>query len=154
MEDWITPTTDDLEGIMSETELTVARATDASVTLADRAVPVITNLIAKVRTMITTWSPNTVSADPTKIPPGFLDDFLIVARHRVMATIQGFEKSEERDAEYKAAEAFFSLVAKGTVRPQPATDAVPNDVPSEISSGAEVIGSRPLRTGYKKMNGL
>ena len=139
---------------MSETERTVAATVDASMSLPDRSVPVIANLIAKVRTLITTWSPNTVSADATKIPPGFLDDFLIVARHRVMSSVQGFDKSEERDAEYKAAEAFFDKVARGTIRPQPARDAAANDVPSEKVSGVEVVSGPGSRTGRARMNGI
>lgn len=154
MELWTTPTIAQLEGIMSETERTLASTADSSVSLPDRAVPIIANLIAKIRTMITTWSPNTVSAVVTKIPPGFMDDFLIVARHRVMASIQGFDKSEERDAEYKAAEAFFDKVARGIIRPQPATDAVANDVPSEKVSRVEIVSGPGGRTGRARMDGI
>lgn len=154
MEDWIQITTNSLEGVMSATERDVAATADVSITLPDRAAPVITNLIAEVRAMIATWSPNTLSADAGLIPPGFVAHALVIARHRVITGIEGIEISKERITEYEAAVAFFTLVAKGTIRPQPASDAVPNDVPGETVSGIQVVSAPGSRTGRERMNGI
>jgi len=146
MEDWIDITEASWEGVLSPEELAVLSTNDIT--------NVLTNLAAEIRTMITTWSPNTVSANPLKIPPGFLRRALIVARDSLLTGIPGYPQDEERKKQTEAANAWFLEVARGKIRPQPASDAVVNDVPTEHPAGIEVVSSRPSRTGAHRMNGL
>ncbi len=146
MEDWTDITTASWEGILSPEELGIFEEATLNREL--------TKMAAEIRTMITTWSPNTVSADPLKIPPGFLARALIVVRNRVLTGQPEYPLDEDRKEQGKQAEAWFLEVARGKIRPQPASDAVANDVPSERPAGIEVVSSRPSRTGSERMNGL
>lgn len=146
MEDWVVITDASWVGILAEAELAVIPEADRTREL--------TKMAAEIRTMITTWSPNTVSANPLKIPPGFQARALIVVRNRLLTGIPDYQIDEDRRSQGKQAEAWFLEVARGKIRPQPASDAVANDVPSEFPSGAEVVSSAPSRTGRERMNGL
>ena len=146
MEDWVDITTASWEGILSPEELAIISS--------DTITSVLTNLAAEIRTMITTWSPNTVSANALKIPAGFMRRALIVARDSLLTGIPGYVQDEERKKQTETANAWFLEVARGKIRPQPASDAVVNDVPTERPAGVEVVSSRPARTGAQRMNGL
>jgi hypothetical protein len=146
MEDWIDITTASWDGILSPAELGILSVETRTGELA--------KLAAEIRTMITTWSPNTVSADPLKIPPGFLGRAILVARNRLLTGIADYVIDEDRRKQAEQAETWFLEVARGRIRPEPATDAVANDTPSEKPSGVEVVNAPPKRTGRDKMNGL
>lgn len=146
MEDWVVITDASWEGVLSEAEL-------SKITEADRARE-LTKMAAEIRTMITTWSPNTVSADPLKIPPGFLGRALIVVRNRLLTGIPSYTIDDDRRKQGEQAESWFLEVARGKIRPQPATDAVVNDVPSESPAGVQVVSAPGSRTGRSRMNGI
>ncbi len=150
---WTTITGDDLDGIMTDEEKALATVS-AGGTISDRAVPVVANLIAEIRGMIATWSPNTLSADATKIPPSFKARALIIARWRLLTAIPDYEPNAARKTEYEAAESFFKDVARGQNRPQPADDAMPNEVPGEKPSGVEIVSAPGSRTGRSRMDGV
>jgi len=150
---WITPVAADLETVMTASEAAIAQRA-VSVGTPDRTPEIIANLIAEIRGMIATWGPNTISADPTKIPPSFKARFLVLARGRVLTGLPGYAQSEERKAEAAAAEAWLLLVAKGTIRPEPADDAIPNTVPTENPSRVQVVSAPGSRTGRDRMNGI
>jgi hypothetical protein len=114
----------------------------------------LTKMAAEIRTMITTWSPNTVSANPLKIPPGFLGRALIVVRTRLLTGIPDYVIDDDRRKQAEQAEAWFLEVARGRIRPQPASDAIANDVPSEKPSGVEIVSAPPKRTGRENMDGI
>ena len=146
MEDWIDITTASWKGVLSPEELAVISSDDIT--------SVLTHLASEIRTAIATWSQNTVSANPLKIPAGFVRRALILARDSLLTGIPGFPQDVERKKQTEAAEQWLRDVATGKIRPQPATDAIANQVPTERPAGVEVVSSRPSRTGFKNMNGL
>ena len=146
MEDWVVITEASWDGILSPSELDVISETQRTAEL--------TKLAAEIRTMITTWSPNTVSANPLKIPPGFVGRAMLVARNRLLAGIPDFVIDDDRRKLGEQAETWFLEVARGRIRPEPAPDAVANDTPSEKPSGVEIVSAPPKRTGRENMNGL
>lgn len=146
MEDWVLITDASWEGILSPDELAIISPEQIS--------SVLTNLAAEIRTMITTWSPNTVSANPLKIPAGFMRRALIVARDSLLTGLPGYTQDEERKKQTEAANSWFLEVARGKIRPQPASDAIANAVPSETPSGVQVVSAPGSRTGRARMNGL
>jgi len=146
MEDWVLITDASWEGILSPEEQAILTPQQIAAAL--------TNMAAEIRTMITTWSPNTVSANPLKIPAGFMRQALIVARDSLLTGLPGYTQDEERKTQTKAANAWFLEVARGKIRPQPASDAIANEVPSEIPAGVQVVSAPGSRTGRARMNGI
>lgn len=152
--EWTTLTEDDLLSSMTKRERDDFATTSVGVTVTDRVTPILADLVAEIRGYISTWSPNTISADTTKIPPSFKAKALAIARWRVLITMPRLEPSEGRKVEYEKAEAFFMAVAKGQIRPEPADDAVPTAVPTEKPAGVEVVSAPGSRTGRSRMNGI
>lgn len=148
MEDWEDLTAASWEGVLSEGELA-----EHVIAAADRTRE-LTKFAAEVRSMIASWSSNTLSANPLKIPSGFVGQALLVVRNRLLTGIPDYAIDEDRREQGKQAAAFFMEVARGKIRPQPASDAVTTEVPSEKPAGVEVVSSRPSRTGSTRMNGL
>lgn len=146
MEDWTDITTATWEGVLHDAEL--ALIDPAALTRE------LTKMAAEIQTMIASHSTNTVSADPLKIPAGFLGRALILIRNRVLTGIPDYAIDDDRKEQAKQAEAWFLEVARGKIRPQPATDAIPNEAAPEVPAGIEVVSSRPSRTGSERMNGL
>jgi hypothetical protein len=146
MEDWVVITDASWEGVLSAGEL--AHIPELTRTRE------LEKMAAEIRTMITTWSPNTVSADPLKIPPGFVGRALLVVRNRLLTGIADITIDEDRRKLGDQAETWFLEVARGKIRPEPATDAVANTTPSEKPAGVEVVSSAPSRTGRDRMQGL
>lgn len=146
MEDWIDITTASWEGILSEEELGII----APETLTRE----MTKMAAEVQTMIGSHSPNTVSADPLKIPQGFLGRALLVVRNRLLTGIPDYSIDEDRRKQGEQAEKWFLEVARGSIRPQPATDAVVNDAAPSKPSAVEIASSQPFRTGRNRMDGI
>lgn len=146
MEDWTDITTASWEGVLHEAELALI---DSAVLTME-----LTKMAAEIQTMIASHSTNTVSADPLKIPAGFVGRALIVVRNRVLTGIPNYTIDDDRKEQGKQAEAWFLEVARGKIRPQPATDAIPNAAAPEVPAGIAVVSSRPSRTGAARMNGL
>lgn len=152
--EWITLTEDDALSGMTQRERDDFAKTSVGAVVTDRLTPILADLVAEIRGYITTWSPNTISADTTKIPPSFKAKAIAIARWRVLTSIPGYQPGEARKLEYEKADSFFNSVAKGTIRPEPADDAVANTTPSEKPTGVEVVSSRESRTGAENMQGL
>lgn len=150
---WITPTAANLESVLTTYEATLAQ-TAVSVGTPNRIPGIIANLVAEIRGMIATWSPNTLSADTTKIPPSFLARALVLIRNSVLTSVPEYVQSDERRAETKAAEEFFLLVAKGTIRPERADDAMTPVVPTQNPSHVEIVSAPGSRTGRQRMQGV
>lgn len=151
--EWITLTATAMEGIMTEAEKDLSTA-DLGVSIASRLDPIITNLTAEIRSMIATWAPNSLSADTTKIPPGFAARALIIARWRLLTSIPDYQPDDARRLEYDQAEKFFGLVATGKIRPEPATDAVQSTVPNETPAPSPKINARTRRYSRDQQNGI
>ncbi len=146
MQDWIDITKESWEGTLSPEELAIISAETL-----DRE---LRKMAAEIRSMITTWSPNTVSADPLKIPPGFEGRALILVRDRVLTSIPDYTQDDDRRKQTENAEKWLALVATGKIRPNPAPDAIPNDVPSAVPSGVQIVSGPGSRTGRGRMNGI
>ena len=151
---WCLLIEDDVLSGMTQRERDDFARTASGVAVTDRLIPILADLVAEIRGYITTWSPNTISADATKIPPSFKAKAIAIARWRVLTSIPGYQPGDARKLEYEKADSFFLSVAKGAIRPEPADDAITTATPSEKPSSVEVVSSRPPRTGASKMNGL
>jgi hypothetical protein len=127
--------------------------TSVGVSVTDRLQPIIADLVAEIRGYIATWAPNTLSADANRIPPSFKAKAVALLRWRLLTSIPGYNPGEARKLEYEKAEQFFRDVARGTIRPEPADDAVVTAVPSEKPSRVEVVSSPGSRTGRDRMQG-
>jgi len=152
--EWTLLTEDDVLSGMTQRERDDFAKTSVGGNVTDRLVPIMSDLVAEIRGYISTWIPNTISADVAKIPPSFKAKAVAIARWRVLTSIPGYQPGDARKMEYEKADSFFLAVAKGTIRPEPADDAVTTGTPSETPSGIEVVSAPPKRTGRKKMNGL
>lgn len=146
MEDWIDITTASWEGILRPEEL--AQIEEATL---ERE---LTKMASEIQTMIASHSPNTVSANPLKIPAGFLGRAMLVARNRVLSGIPDFQIDDDRRKEAEQAEKWFLEVARGNIRPQPATDAIPNAAAPDKPASVEIVSAPGSRTGRNRMNGL
>ena len=142
--EWIALTETDLLDVMQTSEVDLSATVPA----------VLANLTAEIRGMIATWSPNTLSADATLIPPSFKARALALARWRILTSVPDYQPDEARRLEYEAAEKFFNLVSIGKIRPEPADDATTTEVPTEKPAGVEIVSSPGSRTGRDRMNGI
>lgn len=146
MEDWIDITTASWDGVLSAAELGIISETDRTREL--------TKMADEIRTMIRSHSPNTVSADPLKIPPGFLGRALLVVRNRLLTGIPDYAIDEDRRKQGDQAEAWFLKVATGAIRPEPASDAVVNDTPNAKPSPSPKITSRSRLYTREQQDGI
>lgn len=141
---WIPLLAADLEDVMQTGEADLAPTVDS----------VLANLTAEIRGMIATWSPNTLSADASLIPPSLKARALAVARWRILTSVPNYEPDDARKLEYEAAEKVLQLVATGKFRPEPADDATPTTVPTEKPAGVEIVSGPGSRTGRDRMSGM
>ena len=151
---WTPLTTDDLLSSMTVREREDFAKTSATLGVPDRAAPILTDLVAEVRGYIATWSPNSLSADATLIPPSFKAKALSIARWRLLITLPGYNPGDARKLDFEKADAFFNKVAEGKIRPEAADDAIPTTVPSEKPAGVEIVSGPGSRTGRTRMDGI
>lgn len=151
---WTPLTTDDVLSSITANELDKFGKAVTSVAVPDRIVPILADLVAEIRGFIATCEPNSLSADPTLIPPSFKARALAIARWRLLVTIPGYEPGDARKLEYEKAESFFNQVAQCKIRPEVADDAVPTNVPADTPAGITVVSAPPKRTGRANMNGM
>lgn len=156
MSEWITLTPKHLLSALTRKEREDFGRTSADVETDDRVPEILSDLTAEIRGYIGSWAQNaTLSADASQIPPEFKAKALSIARWRLLISIPGYSPGKAREMDFEKADAFFTDVAKGRIRPAPADDAVPNTVPEEERQpGVEIVSSRPSRTGSKRMNGI
>lgn len=146
MEDWSDITTASWEGILSAAELGIISEETRTAEL--------TKMADEIRTMIRSHSPNTVSADPLKIPAGFLGRALLVVRNRLLTGIPDYTIDEDRRKQGDQAEAWFLKVADGKIRPEPASDAVVNETPNAKPSPSPRINARKRRFTREQQEGI
>lgn len=146
MENWTDITTASWEGILRPEELAQIEPATLEMELVKMA--------AEIQTMIASHSTNTVSADPLRIPVGFLGRALLVVRNRVLSGIPDYQIDEDRRKQGEQADAWFLEVARGRIRPQPASDAIANQAAAEKPAAVEVISAPGSRTGRNRMDGI
>ncbi len=152
---WITLTRENLLSALTKKEREDFGKTSTENPGDDRVGEILSDLTAEIRGYITTWSQNTVSADPTRIPPEFKAKALSIARWRLLISIPNYAPGKARELDFEKADTFFNDVAKGRIRPSPAPDAVPNEVPlAEPEHGVQVVSAPGSRTGRARMNGI
>lgn len=152
--EWKPLTEDDALSGMTQRERDDFAKTSVGQSVTDRLEPIITDLVSEIRGYIATWSPNTLSADTSLIPPSFKAKAVAMLRWRLLITTPGYTPGDARKLEYEKAEQFFRDVARGIIRPEPADDAVVTEVPSEKPSRVEVVSAPGSRTGRDRMNGI
>lgn len=146
MEDWIDITTAQWDGVLSTAELAVI-----PVEARERE---LIKMADEIRTMIRSHSPNTVSANALKIPPGFVGRALILVRNRLLTGIPDYVIDEDRRKQAEQAEAWFAKVADGKIRPEPATDAAVNDTPNSTPAPKPKIKARTRLFTRDQQNGI
>lgn len=152
--EWETLTEEDAMSGMTQRERDDFAKTSVGTSVTDRLLPIIKNLVAEIRGNIATWSPNTLSADTTLIPPSFKGNAIALLRWKLLTSIPGYAPGKAREKDYDTATAYFRDVAKGIIRPEPADDAVQTKVPTEKPSHVEIVSSPGSRTGRSRMNGI
>jgi hypothetical protein len=120
----------------------------------DRVIPILADLVNEVRGYIGSHAQNTLSANPLLIPSEFVAKAMAIARWRVLTSIPNYKPGEARKDEYDKADAFFLMVAKGTIRPRPAPDAEANPVPEGKPHPAPKINARKRRFGRDQQEGI
>lgn len=150
---WVTLTENDVLAGLTALEREDFATASVDPAVPDRLPALLADLTAEIRGYIATWSQNSLSADPAKIPPSFRARAVAIARWRLLVSVPDYDPGDARKLEYEAAERFFRSVAEGKIRPEKADDAVQPDVPSEQPSSVQwcAPGSR---TGRDRMNGL
>lgn len=126
---WVPLTLDWLLSGMTEREIADFGSVSTTQSVPERITPILEDLTAEILGYIGSHAENTLSADPTLIPPEFKAKALPIARWRVLTSIPKYNPGDSRKLEYEKADAFFTSVAKGVIRPRPAPDAQPNNVP-------------------------
>jgi hypothetical protein len=154
LQPWVELTVDDLLSAMTDREKEAFGKVSTTLSVPDRVIPILADIVQEVRGYIGSNSTNTLSADPLLIPAEFKGKALAIARWNVLVSIPNYNPGDARKDTYDKADAFFLAVAKGSIRPRPAPDAEPNPVPSEKPAGVEVVSSAPSRTGRTRMDGL
>ncbi len=139
---WVTLTESDVLNSMTVREREDFLKVSTAAEQPDRLPGILADLVAEIRGYIKSWSQNTLSADPNKIPDSMRGRALAVARWRALITMGSFDPNEARKAEWESAEKFFRQVAAGDIRPERADDAIVPDVPTKESYPVPKIKGR------------
>lgn len=152
---WITLTRDHLISALSNKEREDFGKTSTANPGDDRIPEILADLTAEIRGYIGSCSQNTLSAVETAIPSEFKAKAISVARWRLLISMPGYSPGDSRKLDFEKANSFFKDVAMCKIRPAPAPDAVPSEVPlQEPEHGVQIVSAPGLRTGRRRMNGL
>ena len=151
---WITLTVDGLLSTMTTREVEDFGKTSVKLSVPDRVIPILASLTNEIRGYIGSHSTNTLSADLALIPGEFEAKALAIARWRVLITIPGYQPGEARKLEYEKADAFFLSVAKGTIRPRPAPDAIASEVSNDKPAPRPRITARTRNFSRDQQDGI
>ena len=154
LQPWVALSVFNLLSAMTDREVEDFGKVSVKVSVPDRVTPILADLVNEIRGYVGSHSRNTLSADPLLIPSEFVAKAMAIARWRVLTSIPGYKPGEARKDEYDKADAFFTSVAKGTIRPRPAPDAEANPVPAETPAGVQVVSGPGSRTGRQRMDGI
>lgn len=151
---WVTISINDVLSGLTLREREDFGTTSVDADVPDRLTGILADLTAEIRGYVATWPQNTISADPSKIPPSFRARAVAIARWRLLVSVPDYNPGDARKAEYEAAESFFKRVADGKIRPEPADDAVENTVPTEKPFPRPRIRSRERRFTRETQDGI
>jgi hypothetical protein len=154
LQPWVALTVDDLLSAMTDREREDFGKVSTTLSVPDRVIPILADVVQEVRGYIGSNSTNTLSADPLLIPSEFKGKALAVARWNVLTSIPNYKPGEARKDSYDKADAFFMAVAKGTIRPRPAPDAEVNPVPEGKPFPSPKIRARQRRFSRDQQNGI
>lgn len=118
MATWVTLTEDDVLSGMTQRERDDFAKTSVGATVTDRLVPILTDLVAEIQGMIASRADNPTPPSEDVIPSEFKARAVSLARWRVLITIPGYAPGEARKLDYEKADAFFTRVAEGKIRPR------------------------------------
>ena len=153
LQPWVALTVSDLLSVMTDREVNDFGKVSTTLTVPDRVIPILADLVQEIRGYTGSHAGNTLSADPLLIPAEFKAKALAIARWRVLTSIPGYNP-ETRKLEYEKADAFFTAVAKGTIRPRPAPDAEVNPVPQDRPYPSPKIRARKRRFSRDQQDGI
>lgn len=154
LQPWVNLTAEDLLGTMTSRERTGFGTVSSTNAVPDRVMPILIDLVAEIRGYIGSHARNTLSADADLIPGEFKAKALAIARWRVLTTLPKYDPGDARKDEYDKADAFFTSVAKGNIRPRPAPDAEENPVPEMTSYPSPKIIARKRRFSRDFQDGI
>jgi hypothetical protein len=154
MGNWVPLNEDDVLSQMTKRERDDFAKVSVGDTVTDRLVPILANLVSEVRGYIGSHHGNTLSADVALIPIEFRAKAVSIAVWRILTSIPGYSPGDARKLEYEKADAFFISVAKGTIRPAPADDAIPSGVPNEKPVPSPRINARKRRFSLDQQQGI
>jgi hypothetical protein len=151
---WLALTANDLLSSMTTREREDFGKTSVGLVVTDRVLPILADLVAEIRGYIGSHPGNSLSADAALIPGEFKAKALAIARWRVLVTIPGYQPGDARKLEYEKADTFFNNVAKGTISPRPAPDAVESQVPQGRLIASPQIRARSRRYSRAQQDGI
>lgn len=154
LQPWVALSVDSLLSAMTDREVEDFGKVSVKVSVPDRVIPILADLVNEIRGYIGSHSRNTLSADPLLVPSEFVAKAMAIARWRVLTSIPGYKPGEARKDEYDKADAFLLSVAKGTIRPRPAPDAEANPVPESASYPSPKINARKRRFSRDQQDGI
>lgn len=138
MATWTPLTEADVLSGMTQRERDDFAKTSVGVTVTDRLLPILTDLVAEIQGMIASRADNPVPPSDSVIPAEFKARAISLARWRVLITIPGYEPNDARKLDYEKADAFFLQVAQGKIRPRAEVAAeAPAAVPSSGTWNSE-----------------
>ncbi|RFC46910.1 MAG: hypothetical protein DUW69_001560 [Verrucomicrobia bacterium] len=151
---WLALTATDLLSSMTTREREDFGKTSVGLVVTDRVLPILADLVAEIRGYIGSHPGNSLSADAALIPGEFKAKALAIARWRVLVTIPGYQPGDARKLEYEKADTFFNNVAKGTISPRPAPDAVESQVHQGRLVASPQIRARSRRYSRDQQDGI
>ena len=154
LQPWVALSVTSLLSAMTDREVEDFGKVSVKVSVPDRVIPILADLVNEIRGYIGSHSRNTLSADPLLIPSEFVAKAMAIARWRVLTSIPNYKPGDARKDEYDKADAFFVSVAKGTIRPRPAPDAEANPVPEGKAHPSPKINARKRRYGRDQQDGI
>ena len=133
MADWVTLTDTDVLSGMTQKERDDFAKTSVGVTVTDRIIPILTDLVAEIQGMIASRADNPTPPAADVIPSEFKARAVSVARWRVLITIPNYQPGDSRKLDFEKADAFFLKVAEGKIRPR--AEVTPETAASTPTSG-------------------
>jgi hypothetical protein len=118
MATWSTLTENDVLSGMTQRERDDFAKTSVGVSVTDRIVPILADLVAEIQGLIASRADNPVPPADDVIPSEFKARAVSLARWRVLISIPGYQPGEARKLDYEKADAFFMKVAEGKIRPR------------------------------------
>lgn len=118
MATWATLTEDDILSGMTQKERDDFAKTSVGVTVTDRLLPILANMVAEIQGLIASRSDNPTPPSEDVIPVEFKRHAVCIVRWDVLISIPGYSPGDGRKLAYENANTFFGKVAEGKIRPR------------------------------------